>query len=129
MLFRSLLALSTSTVTTSSIWLLLAIGVRPLAVQLVPFVVQDQHRVELVGRDIVQADVYTEVERRAQVQSAPDEQSGFTGLRGVEFVLRAVVATATLRRVRTEAGIAQFLAPKGPMDEVAKGGLLRPLPR
>ena len=43
-------ALSTSTVTTSSIWLLFAMGVRPLAIQLVPLVVEDQHRVELVGR-------------------------------------------------------------------------------
>ena len=50
-------ALSTSTVTTSSIWLLLlAMNVHPLAIQLVPFVVQDEHRVKLVGRDLVQAD-------------------------------------------------------------------------
>jgi hypothetical protein len=81
-------------------------GVDALALQLVPFVLQDQHGVELVGRDIIQADVDTEVERRAQVESAPDEQSGFGGLRGVELVLRAVVAAATLRRVRTKARIA-----------------------
>ena len=70
----------------------------------------------------------TEVERRAQVESTPNEQSGFGGLRSVEFVLRAVVATATFGRVRTQAGIAQLLAPERPMDEVAEGGLLRPLP-
>jgi hypothetical protein len=73
--------------------------------------------------------VDTKVERRAQIQSPPDEESGFTGLRDVEFVLWAVIATATLRRVRTKAGIAEFLAPKCPMDEVSEGGLLRPLPR
>ena len=122
-------ALSTSTVTTSSIWLLFAMGVRPLAIQLVPLVVQDQHCVELVGPDIVQADVDSQVQRRAQIESAPDEQAGFGGLRGVELVLGAVVATATIGRVRTQAGIAQFIAPERPMDEVAQGGLLGPLPR
>ncbi len=73
---------------------------------MVPFLFEDQHGVELVGPNIVKADVDTEVERRAQVESAPDEQSGFGGLRGVEFVLGAVVATTTFGRVRTQAGIA-----------------------
>ena len=79
-------ALSTSTVTTSSIWLLFAMRVRPLAIQQVPFVVEDQHRVELIRPDLVQANVDAQVQRRAQVESAPDEQSGFGGLRGVESV-------------------------------------------
>ena len=122
-------ALSTSTVTTSSSWLLFAMGVRPLAIQLVPLVVQDQHRVELVGPDIVQADVDSQVQCRAQIESAPDEQTGFGGLRGIELVLGAVVAPATIRRVRTQARIAQLIAPECPMDEVAEGGILRPLPR
>ena len=122
-------ALSTSTVTTSSIWLLLlAMGVHPLAVQLVPFVVQDQHRVKLVCRDLVQADVDAQIERRPQVEGAPDEQAGFGGLRGIEFVLRAVVATTAFGRVRTQARFAEFIAPQGPMDEVAQGGLFGPLP-
>ena len=99
-------ALSTSTVTTSSIWLLFAMRVRPLAVQLVPFFVQDQHRVELISPDIVQADVDAQVESRSQVEGAPDEQAGFGGLRGVELVLGAVVATTASWRVRTQAGIA-----------------------
>ena len=47
-----------------------------------------------------------EVERRPQVEGAPDEQAGFGGLRGVELVLGAVIAATASRRVRTEAGIA-----------------------
>jgi hypothetical protein len=43
----------------------------------------------------------SQVERRAQVQCAPDEQSGLRSLRRVELVLGAVVAPATFRRVRT----------------------------
>ena len=122
-------ALSTSTVTTSSIWLLFAMSVGPLAIQLVPFVVQDQHRVELVGRDIIQANVDSQVQCRAEIEGAPDEQTGFGGLRCIELVLGAVVAAATIRRVRTEARIAQLIAPECPMDEVAEGWTLRPLPR
>jgi hypothetical protein len=80
--------------------------VHSFAFQLVPLVLQDEHCVELIGANVIEADVDTEVERRAQVESAPDEQSGFGGLRGVEFVQRAVVATTTFGRVRTQAGIA-----------------------
>jgi hypothetical protein len=81
-------------------------SVRPLAIQLVPLVVQDQHRVELVSPDIVKADVDSQVQCRAQIEGAPDEQTGFGGLRGIELVLGAVVAPATIRRVRTQARIA-----------------------
>ena len=102
--------------------------VSPLAVQLVPFVVQNEHRVELVGPDIVEADLDSQVQRRAQIEGAPDEQTGFGSLRGVELVLGAVVATSTIGRVRTQAGFAQFVAPQGPIDEVAQGGLFGPLP-
>jgi hypothetical protein len=102
--------------------------VRPLAVQLVPFFVQDHHCVELVGPDIVQPNVDSQVERRAQVEGAPDEQAGFGGLRGIELVLRAVIATTATGGVRTQAGIAQIVAPERPVDQVSQGGLLRPLP-
>ena len=100
-------ALSTSTVTTSSSWLLFAMGARPLAIQLVPLVVEDQHGVELVCPDVVQADVDSQVQCRAQIESAPDEQTSLGGLRGVELVLGAVVATAAIGRVRAQAGFAQ----------------------
>jgi len=103
-------------------------NVHPLAIQLVPLVVQDEHRVKLVGRDLARANVDTDVQRRAQVQGAPDEQTGFGCLRGVEFVLGAVVAAAAFRRVRTQAGFAQFIASERPMDEVSQGGLFGPLP-
>jgi hypothetical protein len=81
-------------------------SVGPLALQLVPFFVQDQHGVKLVGPEIFEADVDTEIKRSAQFESAADEQSCLGGLRGVEFVLGAVVATTTFGRVRTQAGIA-----------------------
>ena len=77
------LALSTSTVTTSSTWLLFAMGVRTFAIQLVSLVVQDQHRVKLISPDIVQADVDAQVQSRAQIEGAPDEQAGFGCLRGI----------------------------------------------
>ena len=48
----------------------------------------------------------SQVQCRAQVEGAPDEQAGFGGLRGIELVLGAVVATAAIGRVRTQAGIA-----------------------
>ena len=64
-----------------------------------------------------------EVQRRAQVERAPDKQTGFGGLRGVEFVLGAVVTTTAIGRVRTQARFAQLLAPERPMDEVSQGGL------
>jgi hypothetical protein len=72
--------------------------------------------------------VDAEIERRAQFESAPDEQSGFGGLRGIELVLGAVVATTAAGRVRTQAGVAQFIAPERPMDEVAQRRILGPLP-
>jgi hypothetical protein len=81
-------------------------SVRPLAIQLVPLVVQDQHRVELVSPDIVQPDVDSQIQCRAQIEGAPDEQTGFGSLRGIELVLGAVVAPASIRRVRTQARIA-----------------------
>ena len=95
-------------------------GVEAFAFQLVPFVFQDQHGVEFVGPDIVKANVDAEVERGAQIESAPDQQSGLGGLRGVQFVQRAVLAAAAIGRIRTQAGIAQFLPPERPVDEVAK---------
>jgi len=103
-------------------------GAGPLAIQLVPLVVQNQHRVELICPDIVQADVDSQVQCCAQIESAPDEQTGLGGLRGIELVLGAVVAPAAIRRVRAQARIAQFIAPECPMDEITQGGPFRPLP-
>jgi hypothetical protein len=102
--------------------------VRALAFQQVPFVVEDQHRVKLIRRDLAQPDVDTETQRRAHFQCAPDKQAGFGCLRGVQLVLGAVVATATIGRVRTQAGITEFFAPERPVNEVAQGGLFGPLP-
>jgi hypothetical protein len=103
-------------------------GAGPLAIQLVPLVVEDQHGVELICPDVVQGDVDSQVQCRAQIESAPDEQTGLGGLRGIELVLGAVVAPATIRRIRAQAGLAKFIAPERPVNEIPQGGLLRPLP-
>ena len=50
------------------------------------------------------------------------------GLCGIEPVQRAVVTPATVWRIRTEAGIAEFLGARGPVDQEAQGGPLGPLP-
>jgi len=81
-------------------------GVDAFAFQLVPFVVENQHGVELVGPDIVKADVDAEIERRTEVESAPDEDAGFGGLRRVELVQRAMVTAPAFGRVRAQTGIA-----------------------
>jgi hypothetical protein len=60
------LALSTSTVTTSSS-LLSAMGTQLLAVQLFAFVFEDQHRVELIRADVVEAEVDAQLQRGPEV--------------------------------------------------------------
>ena len=70
-----------------------------------------------------------QLERQPQVDGPPDQQPGLGGLGSVQQVLGAVAAPAALGRVRAEPGIAQFLAPEGPVNEVPDGRLLRPLPR
>ncbi|MCZ2079665.1 MAG: hypothetical protein LC130_32245 [Bryobacterales bacterium] len=100
-----------------------------LALQPISLVFEDEHRVELVGPDVVQTDVETEIQRRPEVERAEDEQSGFARLRRIEIVERAMVAAAAvLRRIGTQPRIAQLFAPEGPVDQEPEGGPLRPLP-
>ncbi len=99
-----------------------------LALELVPLVVQNPHRDELVGLDLVEADVNAEIERGPQVESAPNQQAGLGGLGRVELVERAMITTPAVGSVRAQTGLAQVVAPECPMDEVTQGGLVRPLP-
>jgi hypothetical protein len=103
-------------------------GVHSLSVQLLPFFFEDRHRIELVGPDVVHADVDAELERYAQVEGAADQEPGFRTLRRIKLILGAVVATAAFRGIRAEAGITEFVAPEGPVHEESQGGLFRPLP-
>ena len=70
----------------------------------------------------------SQVQCRAQIESAPDQQTNFGGLRGIELVLRTVVATATIGRIRAQTGFAQFITPERPVDEITQGGSFGPLP-
>jgi hypothetical protein len=101
---------------------------RPLAFQLLPLVVQDQECVELVGADVFEADVDPQVERRPKFERAPDQQARLGVLRRLQVDQGAVVTPAPFRRVRTQAGVAEFIPAKGPVDQIPQGGPFRPLP-
>lgn len=70
-------------------------------------------------------------QRAHQIESAPDQQAFLRALGGVQPVERAVVATMAvlLRRVWTQAGVAQFIAPQRPMHQESEGRIIRTLPR
>ena len=75
----------------------------PLSLQLVPLVVEDQHRVKLIGANVIQADMNAEAECGAHVQRASDDQPRFGGLRRLQQVEGAMIATAAIGRVRLKA--------------------------
>ena len=102
-------------------------GIQLLAVQLFAFVFEDQHRVELIRANVIEAEVYAQLERGAEVQSAPDEESGLRRLRPVEPVERAVVTSpAVVGGVGTERRIAEFVSAQGPVNQESQGWLLGP---
>jgi hypothetical protein len=90
--------------------------------------VEQQHGEEFIGRDVVQANVDTEVQGRAQGEGPPEQQAVFGSLGRVKLIQWAVIATTAFRRLRAETRVAELLAPQCPMDQVAEGGLLGPLP-
>ena len=47
------------------------------AFQPVPLFFDDQHRVELVGGDLVEADADAELQRRAKIERAANQQTWF----------------------------------------------------
>ncbi len=100
-----------------------------LSIQPVPFLLKNQHAVELVGGDLVEADIDTRLQRGAQIERVPEEQAGLRRLRGVELVERSVVTAATVvRRIGAELRIAKFLPAQGPTDQELEGGPRGPLP-
>ena len=56
-----------------------------------------------------------------------DEQAGLGRLGGIQAVERAVIALATVRRIRAQPRVAEFVAPQGPVNQITEGGLLGPL--
>ena len=101
------------------------------ALQQIPLLRDDQHGAELVPAYFIKADVNGQFQRAHQIESAPDKQALLRALSGVQPVKRAVVATMAVlvRRVRAQAGIAQFVASQRPMHQESEGGIIRPLPR
>ena len=102
--------------------------VQLFTVQAVTFFFEDEHGEELISSDLIQANPDTQLQCRAKIDGAADEHPRLRGLRGVQSVQRAVVATAAIRRVRAQPRITEFVAPEGPVNEIPKGGLVRPLP-
>jgi len=76
------------------------------------FLFHGKHRPELIRPNFVEADSDAQLQCRPQVDYTAQQQTRFGRLRRVQFVQRAVVATAAIvGSVRAEAGIAEFLAP------------------
>lgn len=94
----------------------------------VPPFVDEHHGVELVGGDLVEAHGDTEFHRGTKVERPANQLTWLGGLGRIEPVQRAVITPAAVRRMRTEAGIAEFLAAQRPMNEEPQGGPLGPLP-
>ena len=102
-----------------------------LALQQVPLLRDDQHCAELVPANLVESNMDGQLECAHQIERAPDKQALLRALRRIQPVERAVVATMAIlvRRVRAQAGIAQFVAPQRPMHQESEGRIIRPLPR
>jgi len=99
-----------------------------LAVQLFAFVFEDQHRVELVRANVIEAKVYAQLQRGPEVQSATDKETRLRRLRAIEPVERAVVAPVTVvGRIGTQPRVAEIVAAQGPVNQESQGGLLGPL--
>jgi len=102
-------------------------GIQLFAVQLFAFVFEDQHRVELIRANIIEAEVDAQLQCGPEVQSAPDEEACLRRLRLVEPVERTVVAPVTVvGRVGTQLRVAEFIPAQGPVNEESQGWLLGP---
>jgi hypothetical protein len=84
---------------------------------------------KLVRSDVIEVDPDAQLQRRPEVERAPQQQTRLGRLRRIEPVQRAVVATAAIvGSVRAEAGVTEFLAAERPVNQEAQGGSLGPLP-
>lgn len=79
--------------------------------QFVPLFLQNRHREEFIGPDLIETNTDTQLQRCPEIECPPDQQPGFGILSGVELVEKTVVtAAAAVGSIRTEAGVAQFVA-------------------
>ena len=101
-------------------------GIQLLAVQLFAFVFEDQHRVELIRTNVIKAEVDAQLQRRPEVQRAPDEETGLRRLRLVELIERTVVTPFAVVCVGTQIRFAEFVLAQGPVDQESQGWLLGP---
>ncbi len=92
------------------------------------FLFEDEHGEELIGPDLVEANPDAQLQCCPEIDRTTDEQTGLGRLGSIQAVKRAVITAAAVRRIRAQPRIAELIAPEGPVDEVAKGWLLRPLP-
>ena len=98
-----------------------------LPVHPVPFLFEDQHRVELIRADVIKGEMDAQLQRRPEVQSAPDEEASLRRLRLVEPIERTVVAPVTVvGRVGTQLRVAEFIPAQGPVNQESQGWLLGP---
>ena len=103
--------------------------VQPFPIEPLLLLFQHHQRSKLIGPDLIEADPNTQLQRRPQIERAPQQQTRLGGLRRIELVQRAVVAPAAIvRSVLAEAGVAEFVAAERPMNQEPQGGLFRPLP-
>jgi hypothetical protein len=104
-------------------------GIYLLAVQPVALFFEHHQGAELVRPNFIETDPDAQLQGRPEIECAPDEKPGLGILCCVELVERAVVApVAVVGPIRTDAGIAQFIAPQRPVNEESQGGVFRPLP-
>jgi len=96
---------------------------KALRVQSLAGLFEDQRRAKHVGPDRIETDPDTQFQRRAEVQSAPDEEADLGKLGGVELIERAVAAAAAfVGRVGARLRAAEFVPAQGRVDQESQGG-------
>ncbi len=104
-------------------------AVETLLVQARLLLFDDQHGLKLICDDLIERQLDAQLQRRPKIERAPQQQTRLGGLRGIQSVQRAVVAPAAgIGRVGAERGITQLVPAERPVDEVAQGEPLGPLP-
>ena len=82
---------------------------------------------ELIRTNVIKAEVDAQLQRRPEVQRAPDEETGLRRLRLVEPIERTVVAPVTVvGRVGTQFRVAEFVPAQGPVDQESQGWMIGP---
>jgi hypothetical protein len=100
-----------------------------LSIEVFTFIIEDEHRIELIRPDLIETDSEAQRQRCAKIEAAADQQSRLRSLGRVQIVQGTVVTTASVfGRIWAEARVAQLVAPQCPMSQETDGWGLRPLP-